>query len=130
MAPWAIAVLVLVGGGVGIGVPVTLFRTLSRAEKEALAAEDADEELRRTGTPGVAEILDVEATNVSYGEDPVVVLHVCVTPDGGASFERTLRLPISPVHMPEFTIGRSQNVFVGSDGRVVFERRTRARLPR
>ena len=68
------------------------------------------DQLRRTGTPATAKIVDIRPTGSWYNNQPEVNISLQIHPSQGEDFLAQTTTVINPVYLPKFQPGMTINV--------------------
>ncbi len=67
------------------------------------------QQILRTGIPGIAVVDSIPETGITINNNPVIKLHLTITPEGRDSFTATQNKTVSPLETPASWIGRRLN---------------------
>ncbi|MBZ0272701.1 DUF3592 domain-containing protein [bacterium] len=97
-APKRPRIAILIAFFILIGAAVPLF--------SLVGPECHSERLLKTGTPAQGTILSIDDTGNRFNDQPQVRIRLTVEPPGGAPYETSVKMIISPVHLPQFQPGK------------------------
>jgi hypothetical protein len=72
---------------------------------DRMTGEDEARQIRKTGTPAMAQVLDLRDTGMTLNQNPVVSLRIMVHPEGAPPFEAKMKALVGRLDIPRVQPG-------------------------